>query len=88
VVVQVGWIEGYGKTVIIEHNGKYSTLYGHNSELLVKRGSVVSQGQVIARAGDTGNTTGAVLHFEVRAGGQSHDPLAFLSPPGAFLSSR
>lgn len=78
VVITSGWISGYGKTVIIEHNGTYSTLYGHNSELLVSDGQVVRKGQLIARVGETGYTTGPVLHFEVRVNGAPNDPLGYL----------
>jgi murein DD-endopeptidase MepM/ murein hydrolase activator NlpD len=77
-IIYAGWIEGYGQTIIIEHDGIYSTLYGHNSELLVTQGTFVRQSQVIARAGNTGTTTGSVLHFEVREKGKSVDPIRFL----------
>ena len=78
IVTYAGWAEGYGKTIIIEHDGGYSTLYGHNSELLVSRGTSTRQGQIIARTGDTGITTGPVLHFEIRERGKSVNPLLFL----------
>lgn len=78
VVITAGWISGYGYTVIIEHNGTYSTLYGHASELLVSEGQVVRQGQLIARVGETGYTTGPCLHFEVRVNGSPTQPLDYL----------
>lgn len=78
VVITAGWISGYGKTVIIEHDGTYSTLYGHNSELLVSEGETVRKGQIIAKVGETGYTTGPVSHFEVRVNGAPNDPLGFL----------
>lgn len=78
VVITSGWISGYGKTIIIEHNGTYSTLYGHNSELLVNEGETVRKGQIIARVGETGYTTGPVLHFEVRVNGSPNEPLGYL----------
>ena len=78
IVTYAGWAEGYGKTIIIEHDGGYSTLYGHNSELLVSRGTSTRQGQIIARTGDIGITTGPVLHFEIRERGKSVNPLLFL----------
>jgi murein DD-endopeptidase MepM/ murein hydrolase activator NlpD len=74
-----GWMEGYGLTVIIEHDDKYSTLYGHNSELLVAHGTSVSRGQPVALTGNTGITTGPVLHFEVRDRGRATDPLVYLA---------
>ncbi len=61
---------GYGSTqgnYLIIHHGAYWTLYLHNSENLVSKGERVSKGQVIARVGTSGRTTGAHLHFEVRA---------------------
>lgn len=78
VVIGAGWISGYGKTVIIEHNSTYSTLYAHASELLVSDGQVVRKGQLIARVGDTGYTTGPNLHFEVRVNGSPTDPRGYL----------
>lgn len=78
VVISAGWISGYGKTVIIEHNSTYSTLYAHNSELLVSEGQIVRKGQSISRVGDTGYTTGPNLHFEVRVNGSPTDPRGYL----------
>ncbi|OAB57371.1 hypothetical protein AY599_20030 [Leptolyngbya valderiana BDU 20041] len=58
---------GYGLTVILEHNdGTAETLYAHMSELLVRPGDRVEQGQVIGRVGSTGYSTGPHLHFEVK----------------------
>ena len=78
VVVEAGWISGYGYAVIIDHGNGLSTLYGHNQELAVSEGQSVSQGQVIAYAGSTGNSTGPHVHFEVRANGDPVDPSAYL----------
>ena len=79
VVVTAGEISGYGETVIIEHNATYSTLYAHSSELLVSEGQVVKKGQLIARVGETGYTTGPNLHFEVRVNGSPTDPQEYLT---------
>ena len=79
VVVTAGEISGYGETVIIEHNATYSTLYAHSSELLVSEGQVVKKGQLIARVGETGYTTGPNLHFEVRVNGSPTDPREYLT---------
>lgn len=77
-VVFSGTKGGYGSTVIVNHGGEISTLYAHNSRLLVKRGDVVEKGQAIARVGNTGNSTGPHLHFEVRKNNVAVDPLPWL----------
>ena len=82
VVVFVGWDGGYGNSIVLYH-GPYYTRYAHNSENLVSKGQAVKQGDVIARMGSTGRSTGNHLHFEIRTGGiygSSHDPLQFFSP--------
>lgn len=78
VVVEAGWISGYGYAVVIDHGNGLSTLYGHNESLNVSSGQSVSQGQVIAYAGSTGNSTGPHVHFEVRSNGDPVDPLSYL----------
>ena len=62
-VVWSGWMGGYGYAVVIDHGNGLSTLYGHNSELVVSEGEAVGKGQVIAYAGSTGNSTGPHVHF-------------------------
>ncbi len=69
---------GYGNCVIIQHNEKYSTLYGHCSAILVSTGDKVAQGQVIATVGSTGNSTGPHLHFEIRENNIATDPLSLV----------
>ena len=64
----------YGNTVVIDHGNGVSTRYAHLSEMLVKAGDGVADGQVIARSGATGRVTGAHLHFEVIEDGQPLDP--------------
>ncbi len=78
IVTYSGWISGYGYAVIIDHGGGISTLYGHNEALAVAEGQTVSQGQVIAYCGSTGNSTGPHCHFEVREGGEPVDPMGYL----------
>lgn len=78
VVLHSGWLGGYGKCVILDHGGGYSTLYAHNSTLLVSAGQAVSKGFLIARAGSTGVSTGPHVHFEVRVKGTPQDPRKFV----------
>ncbi len=65
---------GYGKCVIIEHYSGFRTLYGHCSELLVKEGDYILQGELIAKVGSTGRSTGPHLHFSVIIDGSFVDP--------------
>jgi murein DD-endopeptidase MepM/ murein hydrolase activator NlpD len=64
--VPYGWNGGYGKFIVVEHNNGTETLYSHLSDVVVRRGQRVAQGQVIGYVGDTGRSTGPHLHFEVR----------------------
>ena len=77
-VSHAGWIGGYGNTVMIEHGDGIVTLYGHNQSLNVSVGQQVSQGQVIAYCGSTGNSTGPHCHFEVRLNGEPVNPYNYL----------
>jgi murein DD-endopeptidase MepM/ murein hydrolase activator NlpD len=76
VVISSGWNSGgYGNLIKIEHPNKEITLYAHNSSNLVKKGDIVTQGQVIATMGSTGFSTGPHLHFEIRnESGKAIDP--------------
>ncbi|MDY6783177.1 MAG: M23 family metallopeptidase [Cyanobacteriota bacterium] len=80
-VVFAGWNEfGLGNTIKIKHPDGKTTVYGHNQGLLVKVGQQVKQGDAIAKLGNSGNSTGPHLHFEVRdRNGDFVDPLPFLS---------
>lgn len=78
-VTRAGWNEqGYGLFVIIDHNIGYVTLYAHLSEIWVKAGDIVTQGQFLGAVGSTGNSTGPHLHLEIRDFGKRVDPLDFL----------
>lgn len=74
-----GWNGGYGNCVIITHEDGTQTLYGHASKLLVSKGDQVTKGQVIAKVGKTGNSTGNHLHFETRMNGEDYDPTVWFS---------
>jgi murein DD-endopeptidase MepM/ murein hydrolase activator NlpD len=71
-------LKGYGNLVLVRHQNGYVTAYAHASELMVKRGDQVKRGQIIARAGQTGNVTAPQLHFEIRKGKVPVDPVQFL----------
>lgn len=77
VVISSYMAGGYGYYVKIQHDGTYSTLYGHCSALLVSAGQEVKQGQVIAKVGSTGYSTGPHCHFEVIQNGVRVDALEF-----------
>jgi murein DD-endopeptidase MepM/ murein hydrolase activator NlpD len=79
VIISAGFNSGgYGNMTLINHGGGMSTLYGHQSSIIVSAGQNVSQGQVIGYVGSTGKSTGCHLHFEVRVNGNPVDPLAYL----------
>ena len=77
-VINAGWINGYGNTVIIDHGGGISTLYAHNSSVEVENGQSVHRGDVIALCGSTCYATGSHCHFEVRVNGEHTDPWEYL----------
>ncbi len=70
--------EGYGKTVEVTHGQGLVTRYAHNDENLVAVGDVVHRGQVIARLGETGRTTGPHVHFEVLRQQRAVDPMKYM----------
>ncbi len=66
VVTYAGWMGGYGRVVVVNHGGGYTSLYAHCDRLLVRKGQRVNAGQRLARCGASGRATGTHLHFEVR----------------------
>jgi len=77
-VREAGQDSAYGLYVLIQHPEGYESMYGHLSRLLVARNDAVRAGQVIALSGNTGHSTAPHLHFEIRRGGKSVDPLALV----------
>ena len=73
-----GWESGYGNLVAISHGNSVETYYGHCSKVLVKVGQTVKAGDIIAKVGSTGNSTGNHLHFEIRINGSQINPQIYL----------
>lgn len=81
---------GYGRTVILSHAGKYTTLYAHMSKFKkgLKKGSRVKQGQTIGYIGRSGTATGYHLHYEFRINGVHRNPLTVKLPKAASLAKK
>lgn len=73
-VSKASWYSGYGNCIMITHSSGFVTLYGHNSKLLVSYGQQVKKGDLIARVGSTGDSTGNHVHFEIRQNGTKLNP--------------
>ena len=78
VVTYAGKRSGYGNLVEINHGNGYSTRYGHNSKILVNVGQTIKKGQVIAKMGSTGRSTGPHVHFEVLINGHAVNPKKYI----------
>lgn len=87
VVALCKWNGGYGYAVEINHGGGVTTVYGHSSALKCKEGQKVQAGDLIALVGNTGNSYGAHLHFEVRQGGTAIEPMAFMLKHGVNVAT-
>jgi len=78
VVTFAGNMSGYGKIIIIRHDNGYETRYAHLSVISTNVGEHVNQGDLIGKTGNSGRTTGAHLHFEIRQNGVPKNPMKYL----------
>jgi murein DD-endopeptidase MepM/ murein hydrolase activator NlpD len=78
VVSFVGWQNGYGQLVVIDHGGGLTTRYGHLSHIDTELGRTVERGEFVGRVGSTGRSTGPHLHYEVRINDEPVNPLQYL----------
>ena len=76
-VIVAGTGRSYGNYIVIDHGNGYTTLYAHNSRLCVSVNDKVTKGQVIAKVGSTGNSTGPHIHFEISKNGTLVNPMSF-----------
>ena len=86
VVTFAGYHGSFGKVIRIRHNYGIRTTYGHLAKILVKKGQIVSEGQVIGKMGRTGRVDGAHLHYEISVDGKSKDPAIYFSIGRKLLS--
>jgi murein DD-endopeptidase MepM/ murein hydrolase activator NlpD len=77
-VTFIGWQNGYGQLVVIDHGGGLTTRYGHLSHIDAVLGQVVQRGEMVGRVGSTGRSTGPHLHYEVRINDEPVNPLQYL----------
>ena len=78
-VIKAGWNTAYGNMIIIDHGNGITTMYAHASKMLVKVGDTVTQGQVIAKVGSTGKSTGAHLHLNIYVNGKAVNPRNYIN---------
>jgi murein DD-endopeptidase MepM/ murein hydrolase activator NlpD len=74
----VGWQNGYGQLVVVDHGGGLTTRYGHLSHIDVELNQTVSRAELLGKVGSTGRSTGPHLHYEVRINDQPVNPLQYL----------
>lgn len=79
IVVKAGWFGGYGRMVEIDHGSGITTRYAHLHEILVQKGDRVPTAGPVARAGNSGRSTGPHLHYEIRRNGEALNPQKFIS---------
>ena len=84
ILEKVGWLNGYGRYILIRHNSTYKTAYAHMSGWAkgIRRGARVNQGQIIGYVGSTGNSTGPHLHYEILINSKQVNPLKVKMPSG------
>lgn len=82
-VIFSGRMRGYGRVVVVKHDGGYHTVYAHNQKNYAKKGQKVSSGEVIALVGNSGRSTGNHLHFEIRKNNVNQNPMAYYKKSGA-----
>ena len=88
-VIFSGVLRGYGNVIVIEHPYGLNTVYAHNKKNLVRTGTRVPRGSVIALLGQTGRASGPNLHFEVRRGKVARDPMRYLpTSEGSMIANR
>lgn len=88
VVYSANKIGGYGNMVVIKHDNKYYTVYAHNRINKVSKGDMVRKGEVIAELGNSGKSRGPHLHFEIRKGKYSVDPMKYFNYAGSENKNR
>lgn len=86
-VVYSGWKQGYGNFIAIDHGHGMETHYAHCSRLVAHKGSRVKKGALIAKVGNSGNSTGPHLHFEVVAHGVHQNPMKYLNRKMSILQA-
>ncbi len=83
-----GWMNGYGRVIVVAHAGGYHTVYAHNSKNFVKKGQQVSQGEVIGLVGSSGRSTGPHVHFEIRRKDKVRNPALYLARLKRYLAKK
>ena len=88
IISKASYYSGYGKYISISHGDNLKTAYGHLSKILVKKGQYVTQGQIIGHSGNSGNSTGPHLHYELIKNGKFINPLSYISCKPRRLTGR
>ena len=73
-VIATGYFSGYGKSIIIEHQNGYQSIYGHLNKIIIRKGHQAKKRELIAYSGNSGRSTGPHLHFEIRRKGKARRP--------------